>query len=82
MESFLSAITWYLLVFAYFEKSVGFFFLEHRNEIFGVFKGWKIMTKREVGKQIVFGGFMRYGWIVRMVMALHCMTHYCCYRWD
>lgn len=52
------------------------FGLLYVNEIFGVFKGWKIMLKKETGKQKGLGGWMRCGLMVRMVMALHGLAHY------
>ena len=57
-------------------KKVWVYFLEHNDEIFGMFKGWMIIGKKETGKQSRFGGCMRYGWFIKMVMALHGLAHY------
>ena len=52
------------------------YLLEHSDEIFRVFKGFKIMAKRKFEKQTGFGRFMRCRWMVIMVMALHGIAHY------
>ncbi len=55
-------------------KKVLVYFLGH-DDIFGGFKDWEIVLKKETGKQKGLGGWMRCGWMVRMVVALHVLAH-------